>query len=258
MPWLAHCLASLAFLAACAGVPPGGAESRRRPVERVAVATHFEPRIEWEIKADRNYEGANAMGGSTLAGVKASVLVCLGFPPCVAAVMAAATLIGGTATAISVSRARSAGKGEVQTSGEHEIDLSGLASALDLQSRLQHAVESGGWRVQDAGGDAAGALRLEARIERMKALSGVPIRSVWVHEMEVSWRLVNPADSNAVASGGFRYEKVLSFSLRYDEASGRWVGEDDGRFAATWARACEEMATLIALEAVPVIAAYGR
>jgi hypothetical protein len=168
----------------------------------------------------------------------------------------------GIADGIETSRAASAGKGDDKKgytgSGVREIDLSSLASALDLQSRLQQAVLRAGWRVQPKASDAAGELRLEARVERIKALSSVPIRNLWAHEMDVSWRLVDPAESGAVASGGFRYERVLSFSLRYDEASGRWIGTDDGRFAAAWARACEEIAARIALEAVPAIAAYGR
>ena len=251
-------LVGLAFLAACASAPPGVEDPRRRPVEHLVVAAHFEPRIEWEIKADRNYSGGNAMGQGVLSGAYASVFLCFGFPPCVAVVMSAMALTGGVVTAVSARRARNAGKGDAQGSGVPEIDLSGLASALDLQSRLQHAIASAGWRVLPEASDSAGVLRLEARVERIKALSSVPIRNLWVHEMGVSWRLVNPADSSTVASGAFRYEKVLSFSLRYDEASRRWVGEDDGRFAAAWARACEEMAARIALEAVPAIAAYGR
>jgi len=252
-----HWLVGLAFLAACAGAPPGGEAPPGRPVELV-VAAHFEPLIDWEIKADRHYSGGNAMGQSTLAGIRLSIFPCLGFPPCIAAVMSATALIGGVATAISTSRARAAGKDDAQGSGVPEIDLSSLASALDLQSRLQRAVADAGWHVRDAEGETSGALRLEARVERIKVLSGVPIRNVWVHEMGVSWRLVDPADSGTVASGGFRHEKVLSFSLRYDEASGRWVGEDDGLFATAWAQACEEMAARIAQEAAPAIAAYRR
>jgi hypothetical protein len=167
----------------------------------------------------------------------------------------------GIADGIETNRAVSAGKGDDKKgytgSGVREIDLSSLASALDLQARLQQAVARAGWRVQPKARD-AGELRLEARVERIKALSSAPIRNLWAHEMDVSWRLVDPVDSGAIASGGFRYERVLSFSLRYDEASGRWIGTDDGRFAAAWASACEEIAARIALEAVPAIAAYGR
>jgi hypothetical protein len=251
-----HWPVALAFLAACAGAPPGGEAPSRRPVEHVVVAAHFEPLIDWEIKADRHYSGGNAMAESMAAGVRLSIFPCFGFPPCIAAVMSATALIGGAATAISTSRARAAGKDDARGGGVAEIDLSSLASALSLQSRLRRAVADAGWHVRDAEGEASGALRLEARVERIKALSGVPIRNVWVHEMDVSWRLVDPVDSRTVASGGFKHEKVLSFSLRHDEASGRWVGEDDGLFAPAWAQACEEMAARIAQEAVPAIAAY--
>ena len=253
-----HWLVGLAFLAACAGAPPGGEAPRSRPVEHVVVAARFEPLIDWEIKADRHYSGGNYMGESMAAGVRLSIFPCFGFPPCIAAVMSATALIGGVATAISTSRARAAGKDDAKGDGAAEIDLSSLASALDVKSRLQRVVADAGWHAPDAEGDTSGALRLEARVERIKALSGVPIRNVWVHEMDVSWRLVNPADSSTVASGGFRHEKVLSFSLRYDGASGRWVGVDDGRFAPAWAQACEEMAARIAQEAAPALAAYGR
>jgi hypothetical protein len=204
MRGLASWPVGLAFLAACASAPPGGEEPRRRPAEHVVVAAHFEPRIEWEVKADRSYAGPN--GGGAI----------------------------------------------------REMDLSGLASALGLQSQLRHAIAVAGWSVQPKASDAEGVLRLEARVERIKALSSAPIRNFWAHEMDVSWRLVDPYDSATVASGGFRYDKVLSFSLRYDEASGRWIGTDDGRFAAAWARACEEIAARIAQEAVPAITAYGR
>jgi hypothetical protein len=253
-PWLV----GPAFVAACAGAPPGGEAPRGRPVEYVVVAAHFEPRIEWEIKADRHYSGGNAMGESALAGARLSIFPCLGFPPCIAAVMSATALAGGVATAISTSRASTAGKDTAQDSRVPEIDLGSLGSVLDLQLRLQRALADAGWRVRDAESDTSGMLRLEARVERIKALSGVPIRNLWVHEMDVSWRLVNPADSGTVASGGFRHEKVLGFSLRYDAASGRWVGEDDGRFAPAWAQACEEVAARIAQEAVPALVAYGR
>jgi hypothetical protein len=175
--------------------------------------------------------------------------------------MSGTALIGGVATAISASRARAAGEDDAQGGGVPEIDLSSLASALDFQSRLQRAVADAGWRVRDAEGGTSGALRLEARVERIKALSGVTIRNVWVHEMDVSWRLVDLTDgsvSGTVASGGFKHEKVLSFPLRYDEASGRWIGEDDGLFSPAWAQACEEMAARIAQEAAPAIAAYRR
>jgi len=252
------------LLAACAGNRPGGeAPVRDSPVERVEVAVRFQPQVEWEVKSNRNFDSGGAAGGA-IAGAS---LACIGTGPFVGICLAVALPIGAAAAGVAAMVAHRRGEqplpaGE-QGAAVRVIDLRELAGVVDLESRLRGAIAHGGWRVESAGEIAApqereNALRLEMQVERMKALSSAPIRNLWVHEMQVNWRLVELAAARPVADGSFNYEKVLSFSLRFDEASGRWVGKDDGRFAAAWARACEEIAERVAREAVPAIAAHRR
>lgn len=156
----ASSLIGLAFLAGCA-TPPGGEEPRRRPAEYVVVIAHFEPRVEWEVKADNSYSARNGGAGGAVAG---AAVGCVATGPlvafCMAVVLPVAALTVGIVSGVQASRATSAGRrdagGDYTGSGVREMDLSSLGSALDLQSRLEQAVTRAGWRVRPEARNAAG------------------------------------------------------------------------------------------------------
>lgn len=230
----------LVFLAACAGAPPAD-NPAPRIVDRLVVVADVHPRIEWEIAADSDYHVGGG-GGAVGACVSNPVAVILCLP-----VMAVTGIALGVTAAI-------AGAGDADTSKVRGLDLSGVASRFDLQARVEQSVAASGWQLQPAiGAGTSGGMKLQVGIERIKALSSPPFHRVWVHEMDVSWQLVDPGASVPLAGGGFRYEKVLSFAMRYDATSGRWIGHDDGR--TDWAKACEELAAHIARELGPPAAA---
>lgn len=248
-----HAFAALALVAGCASAPPGG-EPAPRPVERVSIQSQFAPRVEWKVTGNSTVAGGELLGAGVVGAAQACVFTGPLAVACLPVAIPVGLLVGG-AVAL-VAGARGADNSGVPPSDKRVIDLRNVAGALDLGPRLRQSVTRAGWRVQED--DAVPAVRLAARIERIRVLSTVPIRSLWVHEMEVSWTVTEGADADApvIAQGRFLHERVLGFTLRHDEASGTWIGEDDGRFAAAWTQARDEIADRIVREAAPAIAAH--
>jgi hypothetical protein len=238
-----------------------------RPVERVEVAVSIQPQIEWEVKTDRNLGGSNMNIGGAAAGCVATgpfVVMCLAVVLPIAAAAA-----GATEALVRGRHERAPETASDQPDGVRVIDVRELADGFGVQAQVERAISGNNWKVATAGPvaqaetSASGlprerVLRLEVQLDKIKALSAAPIRNLWIHEMHFSWQLFDPFRSGPVERGGFVHERVLSFSMRYDEATRRWIARDDGRFAADWARASGEIAGRVAERAVPAIAAFHR